>query len=124
MLDDGTLDMDYFNSILSDNVKFVSLIHQSNVLGTINPIKDMIKKAHEYNALVMIDAAQSISHHQVDVCSGSCSRGYRNHMSGATSSMSSPSTSHMRSYLPIVWVPSNTVIAIATPMPPTAYLRL
>ena len=64
--------MHYFNSILSDNVKFVSLIHQSNVLGTVNPIKDMIKKAHEYNALVMIDAAQSISHHKVDVKSLDC----------------------------------------------------
>ena len=72
ILDDGTLDMHYFNSILSDNVKFVSLIHQSNVLGTVNPIKDMIKKAHEYNALVMIDAAQSISHHKIDVKSLDC----------------------------------------------------
>ena len=72
ILDDATLDMHYFNSILSDNVKFVSLIHQSNVLGTINPIKDMIKKAHEYNALVMIDAAQSISHHKVDAKSLDC----------------------------------------------------
>ena len=44
MLEDGTLDINYFNSILSNDVKFVSLIHQSNVLGTINPIKDMIKK--------------------------------------------------------------------------------
>ena len=72
MLEDGTLDINYFNSILSNDVKFVSLIHQSNVLGTINPIKDMIKKAHEYNALVMIDAAQSISHHKIDVKSLDC----------------------------------------------------
>ena len=67
MLDDGTLDMDAFNSLLSNKVKFVSVTHQSNVLGTINPIQDIIKKAHNYDALVMIDAAQSISHHKIDV---------------------------------------------------------
>ena len=42
ILDDGTLDMDSFDSLLSDKVKLISLTHQSNVLGTINPIKNMI----------------------------------------------------------------------------------
>jgi len=72
MLDNGVLDIDYFNSIILNKVKFVSLIHQSNVLGTINPIKDMIAKAHQHGALVMIDAAQSISHHKIDVKSLDC----------------------------------------------------
>ena len=67
VLNDGSLDMDSFDSLLSDKVKFVSLIHQSNVLGTINPIQEIIKKAHACNALVLIDAAQSISHIEIDV---------------------------------------------------------
>tara|TARA_B110000014_G_scaffold264231_1_gene264288 strand:- start:665 stop:1873 length:1209 start_codon:yes stop_codon:yes gene_type:complete len=67
ILSDGSLDMDSFDALLSDKVKFISLIHQSNVLGTINPIHKIIKKAHSYNALVLIDAAQSISHTEIDV---------------------------------------------------------
>ena len=72
MLDDGTLDMDAFDSLLSNKVKFLSLTHQSNVLGTINPIQNMIQKAHQHGALVMIDAAQSISHHKIDIKSLDC----------------------------------------------------
>ena len=67
ILSDGSLDMDSFDTLLSNKVKFISLIHQSNVLGTINPIDKIIKKAHSYNALVLIDAAQSISHTKIDV---------------------------------------------------------
>ncbi len=72
VLEDGNLDMDSFDSLLSEKVKFVSLIHQSNVTGIINPIKEIIKKAHSYDALVLIDAAQSISHHRIDVESLDC----------------------------------------------------
>ena len=67
ILDDGTLDMDAFDLLLSNKVKFLSITHQSNVLGTINPIQDIIQKAHQYGILVMIDAAQSISHYKIDV---------------------------------------------------------
>ena len=67
VLDDGNLDMDSLDSLLSEKVKFVSLIHQSNVTGVINPIKEIIEKAHSYDALVLIDAAQSISHIEIDV---------------------------------------------------------
>jgi cysteine desulfurase/selenocysteine lyase len=67
ILDDGTLDMESFDSLLSSKVKLISLIHQSNVLGVVNPIEKIIKKAHQHNILVMIDAAQSISHIEIDV---------------------------------------------------------
>ena len=67
LLDDGTLDLESFESLLSSNVKLISLIHQSNVLGIVNPIEGIIKKAHQNGTLVMIDAAQSISHIEIDV---------------------------------------------------------
>lgn len=67
VLDDGTLDLESFESLLSSNVKLISLIHQSNVLGIVNPIEGIIKKAHQNGTLVMIDAAQSISHIEIDV---------------------------------------------------------
>ena len=67
VLDDGTLDLESFESLLSSNVKLISLIHQSNVLGIVNPIESIIKKAHQNGTLVMIDAAQSISHIEIDV---------------------------------------------------------
>ena len=67
LLDDGTLDLESFKSLLSSNVKLISLIHQSNVLGIVNPIEDIIKKAHQNGTLVMIDVAQSISHIEIDV---------------------------------------------------------
>ena len=67
LLKDGSLNMDEFNNLLTKKVKLISLIHQSNVLGIINPIKDIIEKAHLNNSLVMIDAAQSISHIEIDV---------------------------------------------------------
>ena len=67
VLDDGTLDLESFESLLSSNIKLISLIHQSNVLGIVNPIEGIIKKAHQNGTLVMIDAAQSISHIEIDV---------------------------------------------------------
>ena len=67
LLDDGSLDLESFESLLSSKVKLISLIHQSNVLGIVNPIEDIIKKAHQNKILVMIDAAQSISHIEIDV---------------------------------------------------------
>mgnify|MGYP001471073144 FL=1 len=67
LLDDGTLDLESFKSLLSSNVKLISLIHQSNVLGIVNPIEGIIKKAHQNGTLVMIDVAQSISHIEIDV---------------------------------------------------------
>jgi cysteine desulfurase / selenocysteine lyase len=59
VLEDGSLDMAGFKSLLSDKTKFVSVTHVSNALGTINPIQEIIDLAHAAGALVLIDAAQS-----------------------------------------------------------------
>ena len=64
---DGTLDLSSLDELITDKTKLISIIHQSNVFGTINPIKDIIEKAKSVNALTFIDAAQSIPHSQVDV---------------------------------------------------------
>ena len=67
ILDDGSLDMDAFASMLTDRVKIVAVTHMSNVLGTINPVADIIKKAHAAGAKVVVDGAQGIVHMPVDV---------------------------------------------------------
>ena len=59
--------MEAFASMLSNKVKFVSVVHVSNALGTINPVKDIIAMAHNVGAKVMIDGAQAVSHWNVDV---------------------------------------------------------
>ena len=58
--------------ILSERTKIVSLIHVSNTLGTINPVREIIHKAHENNAVVLLDAAQSIQHMPIDVIGLDC----------------------------------------------------
>jgi cysteine desulfurase/selenocysteine lyase len=64
----GELDMDALRSILkTEPVKMVSLMHISNVLGTINPIAEVARMAHEIGALMLVDAAQSVPHMPVDV---------------------------------------------------------
>jgi cysteine desulfurase/selenocysteine lyase len=66
--DQGELDQDVYTQLLqTENVKFVSIMHVSNVLGTVNPVAEMIRQAHEHGALVMLDGAQSVPHLQVDV---------------------------------------------------------
>ncbi len=67
ILDDGSLDMAAFDSMLTDRVRLVAVTHMSNVLGTINPIKDIIAKAHAVGAVAVIDGAQGIVHLDVDV---------------------------------------------------------
>jgi len=67
MNDDGELLMDEFDKLLSPKVKFISVSHTSNSLGTINPVKEIIRKAHKLNIPVMIDAAQSVVHSEIDV---------------------------------------------------------
>ena len=66
----GELDMDDFNSKLSERTKIVSLAHASNVLGTINDIESMAKQAKRFGAKVSIDAAQSSPHLLEDLSSG------------------------------------------------------
>jgi cysteine desulfurase/selenocysteine lyase len=65
--DDGELLLDEFEQMLSERTKIVSVVHVSNALGTINPIKEMIAKAHGVGAKVMIDGAQASSHLLIDV---------------------------------------------------------
>lgn len=67
ILDDGALDMAAFDAMLTDRVKIVAVTHMSNVLGTINPIADIIQKAHAVGAIAVIDGAQGIVHLDVDV---------------------------------------------------------
>ena len=67
ILDSGALDLSKLPDLLDENTFLVSLSHISNSLGTINPVKEVIKKAHEAGALVMLDGAQSIPHLSVDV---------------------------------------------------------
>ena len=65
--DDGELLMDEYEKLLSEKTKLVAVVHVSNALGTINPIKEIIKKAHEVGAKVLIDGAQASSHLTIDV---------------------------------------------------------
>ena len=64
---DGSLDMNSLKSKLTSKVKMLSLTHASNVLGTINPIKEIINLAHENNTLVMVDGCQSAPHFKINV---------------------------------------------------------
>lgn len=65
--DDGQLDMDAFRSLLNERTKLVSVTHVSNVLGTVNPVAEIIRIAHSYGIPVAIDGAQSVPHMAVDV---------------------------------------------------------
>lgn len=63
----GVLDMEHYKSLLSERTRLVAVTHVSNVLGTINPIEEIIRLAHEEGAHVLIDGAQAIAHTAVDV---------------------------------------------------------
>ncbi|MGL5704291.1 MAG: aminotransferase class V-fold PLP-dependent enzyme [Tannerellaceae bacterium] len=63
----GELDMEHFKSLINEKTKLVSIMHVSNVLGTINPVKEIIDIAHSADVPVLIDGAQSIPHLGVDV---------------------------------------------------------
>ncbi|MCC7525865.1 MAG: cysteine desulfurase [Chitinophagaceae bacterium] len=63
----GELVMDAFDSLLTDRVKIVAVTYVSNSLGTVNPVSEIIRKAHAANIPVLIDAAQAIQHIPVDV---------------------------------------------------------
>tara|TARA_B100000131_G_C18090031_1_gene601806 strand:- start:508 stop:1719 length:1212 start_codon:yes stop_codon:yes gene_type:complete len=70
--DNGQLDLDNISKIIDDNTKIVSIIHQSNVFGTINPIDRIALEAHKKGALILIDAAQSIAHQEINVKNMNC----------------------------------------------------
>jgi cysteine desulfurase/selenocysteine lyase len=63
----GELDIDAFRKLLSSKTKIVAVNHASNSLGTINPVKEIIKLAHEKGAVVLIDGAQAGAHIEIDV---------------------------------------------------------
>ncbi|MXV35440.1 MULTISPECIES: aminotransferase class V-fold PLP-dependent enzyme [unclassified Saccharibacter] len=66
--DDGDLDLDAYEQLLSDGkVALVSITHMSNVLGTITPAKHLAERAHHYGATIIFDASQSIVHQKLDV---------------------------------------------------------
>ena len=67
VLENGELDMMAFDELIKDSVKFVSVVHVSNALGTVNPVKTIIEKAHGVGAKVLIDGAQAVAHFKVDV---------------------------------------------------------
>ena len=70
--DDGHLDLSTLNSQLSTKTKLVSVAHVSNVLGTVNPVEQIIKVAHEHGIPVLVDGAQSAPHMRVDVQAMDC----------------------------------------------------
>lgn len=64
---DGSLDMEAYRSLFNERTKLVAVAHVSNVLGTVNPVKEMIAEAHRYSVPVLVDGAQAISHIKIDV---------------------------------------------------------
>jgi cysteine desulfurase/selenocysteine lyase len=64
---DGRLDLDHLDQMITGRTKLVALTHQSNVTGTIPPVTEIARAAHEKGALVLADAAQSVPHQPVDV---------------------------------------------------------
>jgi len=65
--DNGEIIFEEYVKLINEKTKFVSIVHISNSLGTINPIKDIIDYAHSYNIPVLIDGSQSIQHTKIDV---------------------------------------------------------
>ena len=63
----GEIDMDAYRSLLSERTRLVAVAHVSNVLGTVNPVAEITRLAHEAGALVLIDGAQAIAHTRADV---------------------------------------------------------
>jgi len=64
---DGQLDLSATGELINERTKLVALVHQSNVLGTVNPVREIADAAHAVGALVLVDAAQSVPHMPVDV---------------------------------------------------------
>ena len=65
--DEGRLDLTNLSDLINSRTKIVALTHQSNVLGTINPLEDIVKRTHEVGALFVLDACQSVPHYKVNV---------------------------------------------------------
>lgn len=70
--DEGEINLEDFNRLLSDRTKIVSVAFASNALGTINPVKEIIDASHKVGAVVLLDAAQAVAHLEVDVQALDC----------------------------------------------------
>ena len=70
--DAGELDLDAFDRLLSPRTRLVAVVHLSNALGTINPVRELVARAHAQGAVVLVDGAQSASHLEVDVQALDC----------------------------------------------------
>jgi cysteine desulfurase/selenocysteine lyase len=67
LTDEGRLDLSRLDELVDERTKVVAVTHQSNVLGTVNPVRLLADRAHEVGALVVVDGAQSVPHRPVDV---------------------------------------------------------
>ena len=72
MTDEGELRLDEYEKLFTNKTKIVSVTHVSNVLGTVNPVEEIIRIAHEHGVPVMVDGAQSAPHFAVDVQAMDC----------------------------------------------------
>ena len=70
--DRGEVEFDQFEKLLNRRTRLVAVSHVSNALGTINPVREIVKTAHGWNALVLIDGAQAVPHMKVDVRNLDC----------------------------------------------------
>jgi len=67
LTDEGRLDLSRIDELLDERTKVLAVTHQSNVLGTVNPVRELADRAHAFGALVVVDGAQSVPHRPVDV---------------------------------------------------------
>ncbi|AZQ33534.1 cysteine desulfurase [Streptomyces cyaneochromogenes] len=67
LTDEGRLDLSRADELIDERTKVVAVTHQSNVLGTVNPVRELADRAHAFGALVVVDGAQSVPHRPVDV---------------------------------------------------------
>ncbi|MFL2759946.1 MAG: cysteine desulfurase [Dehalococcoidia bacterium] len=72
MLENGTLDMDRVDELITERTVLVSAVHMSNALGTINPVRELSEKAHKMGAKILVDGAQSVPHMPTDVQQLNC----------------------------------------------------
>lgn len=70
--DEGVIDINAFDNLLTNRTKFISIVHVSNALGIINPVEEIIRKAHANKSLVLLDGAQSAVHLDIDVQKLNC----------------------------------------------------
>jgi cysteine desulfurase/selenocysteine lyase len=70
--DAGELDLEALDGLLDERVKFVSIVHVSNALGTVNPVAEIVTRAHRVGALVMVDGAQAVAHFDLDMQALDC----------------------------------------------------